>query len=103
MTKEYFRYEPDGFGGFILQTKHLKGRWENCFLTPEEATEHFKASKKIAEEKRLKIIERLSDVKKEVGDFTFNSITEALDDTGLWAESCLVIEVNGYVFQFEIS
>ena len=98
--KLYYRAIPETNGKFHIIKEALRGKGKNCFLTEKEAIEHFTNAKIIALEKYEKITEGLQKLKEEFGNFDFGCDVEVDDDSGLWIERFLEIEVNGYTFKF---
>lgn len=98
--KLYYRCEPNDNGSFSIKEKMLFGKGKNCFLTKEEAINHFEKAERIALDKYEKIIIGLNELKKELGDFSYECGAWALDDTGLETTMYIEFNVDGYDFRF---
>ena len=98
--KLYYKAIPEENGKFHIIKEELKGRWKNCFLTEEEAIEHFTNAKMTALEKYEKIKIGINKLKEELGDFSFECEVEVDDDSGLEIENYIEFEVDGYIFKF---
>lgn len=100
--KVFYRYERKTFGrnDFRIQENMLYVAHINCFVTKEEATDHYEASYKIASEKYEKIIQGIQKLKETLGDFSYEYFIEG-DTHGIYEEGLYMeIMVNGYSFQF---
>ncbi|MBE7728070.1 MAG: hypothetical protein E7244_27885 [Enterocloster citroniae] len=98
--KTYYRYEPDDYGTFIIKEHILYGPKRNCFLTKEEATNHFENAQRVALNKYKKIMSGINRLKEEVGDFSYDCDVYVHDDSGLEIKMYIEINVNGYDFRF---
>lgn len=98
--KKYFRYEPNDNGSFILKERMFYGANRNCFLTKEEATNHFEKAEKVALEKYEKIMNGINKLKEEVGDFSYDCDVHVHDDSGLYTIMYIEFNVDGYDFRF---
>lgn len=100
--KKYYVYKQDNDGMFYLTELMLNKPWLNCFETKEEATKHFKEAESIANNIFLDIMSGIAVLKNKYGNFEFDCLVNALDDTGLSVEPTLEFKVNGYDFIFKI-
>lgn len=98
--KKYYRYEPNENGTFYIKERMLCGAGKNCFLTKDEATNHFKKAQHIALDKYEKIEIGISKLKEAVGGFSYDCDVKALDDTGLETTMYIEFNVDGYDFRF---
>ncbi|RHB42013.1 hypothetical protein DW886_15775 [Enterocloster aldenensis] len=98
--KKYYRYEPYDNGYFILKEKMLYRADKNCFLTKEEAANHFENAQETALDKYEKIMNGICRLKEEVGDFTYDCDVYVHDDSGLETRMYIEFNVDGYDFRF---
>lgn len=100
--KKYYRYEneSDGSNEFVLKERMLYSGYRNCFLTKEEAKEHFDEAYKIALDKYEKIMEGIRELRNTLGYFSYDYYING-DTYGIYSEGMyLEFEVNGYNFKF---
>lgn len=96
----YYRVEPKFNNDYNVVKKELYRKGINCFLTENEAVNHYKKAYKIAEDKQIQIMNAIEKIKKEIIDFRFDYYMEG-DTFGIYEDGAyLSINVEGYKFKF---